>query len=80
MLVPHPQPAPSSPCSHTTLPSASQELICSTAHRAAFVPVVLVGLLPKTLAASPKAASLLPALESRNAAPDRKDRAVLRAT
>ena len=54
--------------------------MCSTARRAACVPVVLVGLLPKTLAASPNAASLLPVLESKNAAPDRKDRAVLRAT
>ena len=74
------QPAASSQSSHTRQPSTSQEYVCLTAQRAACVPVVLVGLLPKTLAASPNAASLLPALESKNAAPDRKDRAVLRAT
>ena len=44
------------------------------------IPVVLVGLLENTLAASPNAASLFPALDSRNVAPDKRERAVLLAT
>jgi len=44
------------------------------------IPVVLVGLLENTLAASPNAASLFPPLDSRNAAPDKRERAVLLAT
>ena len=42
--------------------------------------MVLVGLPPNTLAASPNAASLLPALESRKAAPDNRESAVLLGT
>ena len=80
MLLLHLQQALGSQCSIQRCPNIRQKYVCSTAQRTACVPVVLVGLLPKTLAASPNAASLLPVLDNKNAAPDRKDRAVLRAT